>query len=67
VVKAEFDLRGLKSVEERATFVHAILGNHDQVSYDRPFLWMSTDDPEWKGASPEPERKVSVRFPLVFI
>ena len=34
-------------------FVHAILRNNDQVLYDCPFIWMSTDDPEWKGAFPE--------------
>jgi len=55
-VTDEFQRRGLESVEERKTFVKAMLGKEDQTTVDRPFLWQSTDDINWKGASPEPKR-----------
>jgi hypothetical protein len=44
-VKAEFDIRGLTSLEQRARFVSSILGKPDDLSdKDRPFLWRTTDE-----------------------
>jgi hypothetical protein len=38
-----------------------MLGNEEPFSYERPFIWQSTDDVEWKGTpgSVEPEKRVS--------
>jgi hypothetical protein len=60
-VKDEFERRGLKNIEDRKTFIAAILGSaDDQISAERPFLWMSTNDEDWKGATLEYERKVRI-------
>ena len=40
-----------------------ILGTADeQVGVDRSFLWMSTNDEDWKGRGPLPDRGVHFLF-----
>jgi hypothetical protein len=55
-VSVEFKLRKLETIEDRKVFVIVILGAADeQVGADRPFLWMSNDNEDWKGIGPPPD------------
>lgn len=54
-VKAEWELRGLYTMEERAAWVEMILGTdiHDRDSKCvRPFMWAATDSLTWDGEDP---------------
>jgi hypothetical protein len=59
-LKAEFDIRALASLEERAAFVSKILGNADDLLHkERPFLWQSSERQTFMESGLEEEKKVS--------
>ena len=67
-VSDEFKLRKLEKIEDRKLFVRAILGTaEEQVGAERPFLWMSTDDEDWKGSGPLPDRKKKNIFSFLIL
>ena len=63
MLKTEFAIRELASLEQHAAFVSNILGNPDDLSdKERPFLWQSTNEEMLIGDDSEPwpgQKKVS--------